>query len=288
LSDGRLLDTGRDTVKNAVGYDLTGLIVGSEGTLGIVVGATLRLVPKPVNRSTMVVGFDSLEPAGVLPMVLAAKDVTPSMLEILDQATIAAVEAYTPMGLDLSKAAYVIAQSDEHDTARSLSLMAEAVGELGATEVHYTSDPVEEGMLIHARKVAYSALEALPGVALLDDVGVPLSMLPALLARIRTIALEFDTPTATFGHLGDGNLHPTLLFDPMSPVAVQNAKAAFRAIVESAIELGGTATGEHGVGTLKLQYVKDQTSPVGIDIHRRIKAALDPGYLMNPGKGIIN
>ncbi|HZH74843.1 MAG TPA: FAD-linked oxidase C-terminal domain-containing protein [Archangium sp.] len=284
LADGSVVRTGGRTVKNVAGYDLSRLFVGSEGTLGIVTEVTLKLRPRPPPATTLVASFPTLVGAGAAVTEIMATT-RPSLLELMDRATVRAVEAFRPMELDVDSAALLLARSDaggEQGVAECTRMVA-ACEAAGATFVAHSSDQAEGELLITARRLALPALER-QGAILLDDVGVPLSRIAELFAAIERIAEQRGVLIGTFGHAGDGNMHPTLVFDRDNPDAVARAKLAFDDILRAVLELGGTITGEHGVGTLKRPFLAAQLGPESVRLHRAIKDALDPHGILNPGK----
>jgi glycolate oxidase len=281
LADGRLLKTGRRTVKGVAGYDLTALFVGSEGTLGIVTSATVKLMPKPANDPVTVVGvFATLPAAGAAVNGVMGAGLRPSLLELMDNVTIRAVDDWKHAGLDRDAAAMLIAQLDGDEPSRAAALVEKAFTEAGATYTAVSSDATEAAELLAVRRVTHWAIERL-GSILTEDVGVPRSKLATMLSRIEQIASEHEVIVATVGHAGDGNLHPSLVVD--SPRAWHAAEAIYRA----ALELGGTITGEHGIGTLKRDWLPAEIGEVGLDVHRRLKAAFDPVGILNPGKVLV-
>lgn len=286
LADGRITRIGRRTVKGVAGYDLTGMFVGSEGTLGIVTAARLRLRPLPPQPTTAVAVFDNVAAAGRAVEAIM-QTVTPSLLELMDRTTIQAVEAWRPMGLDTSTVALLLAQSDSPGSAGEAEADAilAAAENAGAIETYRSEDPEQADMLLMARRIAIPALEQL-GDWLLDDVAVPRSRLAEAVARIEDIALEHDVMIGTFGHAGDGNLHPTIVTPRGDAEAAARGHAAFDAILHMALDLDGTVTGEHGVGLLKRSVLTRELDPVAIDLHSRIKNALDPTNILNPGKSL--
>lgn len=286
LPDGSLLQTGSLTRKSSAGYDLTGLMVGSEGTLGVVVGATLRLISAPPPAATLVATFPSLEGAARLAAELAAEGVVPSLLEVMDRTTIQAVETFAPMGLDRELATLVIAQSDSLAARDDMIRMTGIARGLGAAEVYHSDDPAEADMLLQARRVAFTALETGDHVTMLDDVAVPLSRVAEMVTAIDEIAAGYGVDIATFGHLGDGNLHPTIRFAPNDDHQASSAESAFEAILDLALAVGGTVTGEHGVGALKTSALGRQLGPASQRLHRLIKRSFDPRDLLNPTKAL--
>jgi glycolate oxidase len=284
LADGSVVRTGRRTIKGVAGYDLTRLFVGSEGTLGLITEATLRLRPAPPPPATLVAFFPDLSSAGVA-VAQIASGVIPSLLEVMDRATVRAVEEWKHMGLDVEAAALLLARSDAGGErgVSDIEGMARACDSAGATFVAKSSDPVEAELLMAARRLAHDALER-QGATLLDDVAVPIGRIPELLEAIEAIAERRGVQIGTFGHAGDGNMHPTIIFDPHDPDAEARARSAFDDIIRSTLHLGGTITGEHGVGLLKRPYLEAEIGVTGISLHSTVKRALDPLGILNPGK----
>jgi glycolate oxidase len=283
LADGTLLTLGGKRIKDVAGLSLLKLFVGSEGTLGIVTRAILRLVPAQQPRSTMVASFPSVD-AAARAVVAVGRTLRPSMMELMDNASINAVEDYKPMGLDRSAGALLIAQSDAPGAARSaeVELIRTACADTGASEVFVTDDPDEGEMFVEARRLAFPAIET-RGSLLLEDVGAPVPALPELLGRIAQVARDFDVEIPVVAHAGDGNTHPIIVYDATDPDAEQRARAAFAEVMRCAIALGGTITGEHGVGRTKKAALPDQLGPDVMALTRRIKDALDPQGILNPG-----
>lgn len=284
LADGTLIHTGAVTAKNVAGLDLTRLVVGSEGTLGVVVEATVRLLRAPSPPSTVVAFFDSLATAA-LAVVQMEAEVDLSLAEIMDRVTIQAVEDMARMDLDTSAEAFVLVQSDAPDSAVAMARCRAICEALGAKSVLATDDPNEGKQLLAARRMALPALEK-KGATLLDDIAVPKPALAEMIRRIQHVADVHGLVIGTFGHAGDGNLHPTIVFDHASPASTSAARAAFDAIVRDAVELEGTISGEHGIGSLKSAYLGSMLSEAERALSRRIKAAFDPRGILNPGKSI--
>jgi glycolate oxidase len=284
LADGSMVTTGGRTVKGVAGYDLTRLFVGSEGTLGVVTRATLRLRPPPAPAATLVAFFPDLPAAGcAIAGILAG--MVPSLLELMDRTTLRAVEEWQRMDLDTDAAALLLARSDAggEQGDREVDHMARACTEAGATFVARSSDPAEGELLMTARRLALPALER-KGSALLDDVAVPVGRVAEFLAAVEEVADRHCVVVGTFGHAGDGNMHPTLVVDPLDPASKDRAALAFGDIVRTALALGGTITGEHGVGLLKRAYLEGEVGSAGLSLHATIKRALDPDNILNPGK----
>ncbi|HEY4013853.1 MAG TPA: FAD-linked oxidase C-terminal domain-containing protein [Polyangiaceae bacterium] len=281
LADGSLLRTGGRTRKDVAGYDLTRLVVGSEGTLGFITEITLRLRRPPPPTATLVATFSSLEASGRATAAIV-RVAEPSMLELMDRAAIRAVETYRPQGLDVEAAAMLIVESDAA-AGSEMARIQQACDAAGATLVVSSDDEAEGQCLRTARRLAYPALEHL-GTVLIDDVAVPLPRLPDMLRRIEAIAATQATQVATVAHAGDGNLHPLVVFDAADAEAQARAEATFDVLMAEAIALGGTITGEHGVGTLKRRFLQRQLGPVSLALHARIRRAFDPECILNPGK----
>lgn len=282
LADGTLIRTGAVTRKDVAGLDLTRLVVGSEGTLGVIVEATVRLLRAPRPPSTLVAFFDTPFAAGEA-IVAMDRVADLSLLEVMDRTTLVAVEQLTRMGLDTTAEVMVLAQSDGADAAQAIAACEAACQAHGARDTMRTDDVDEGKQLLAARRMALPALEKL-GRTLLDDVAVPRPALPAMMARIPEIAARHDVVIGTFGHAGDGNLHPTIVFARGDEAAAARAAAAFDEIVRAALALGGTITGEHGVGSLKRGYVAAMFGQPERELMGRIKAAFDPQGILNPGK----
>jgi glycolate oxidase len=286
LADGTAVRLGGPRLKDVAGLSLTKLFVGSEGTLGIVTEVTLRLLPAQNASSIVVASFASVESAVDAVLGVSAR-LRPSMLEFMDQVAINAVEDTLRMDLDRSAAAMLVAGSDERGRAgtEDAELMAAVFAEHGATEVFSTDDPDEGEAFVAARRFCIPAVEA-KGSLLLEDVGVPLPALGALVTGIARIADERDLMISVIAHAGDGNTHPLLVFDPADAAMAERAQLAYGEIMDLAVGLGGTITGEHGVGRLKRPWLADYLGPDVMDLNRRIKAALDPDGILNPGSGI--
>ena len=285
LADGRVVRTGGKNVKDVAGYSLTHLFVGSQGTLGIVTEATLRLRPAPPPKQTMLAFFPTIVAAGQAVAAMTAAGVEPCTLELMDAVTIAAVDDWHNLGLDRSAAALLLVESDRPGSAAAdeLARAADACTEAGATEVVRATDPAEADWLRQVRRMAFRALERL-GVARMEDVGVPRAQVPELLAAIDRVAAAHDVRCGTFGHAGDGNLHPTFIWDRGDANAESRAHAASEELYRVAIGLGGTVTGEHGIGAARREFLEEQRGADAVAVMRAIKSALDPLGILNPGR----
>ncbi|WP_375430494.1 FAD-binding oxidoreductase [uncultured Friedmanniella sp.] len=283
LADGTLITLGGARIKDVAGLSLLKLFVGSEGTLGIITRAILRLIPAQPPRATMVAAFSSVTDAARA-VVAIGRTVRPSMLELMDSPSVNAVEDYRPMGLDRSAGALLIAQSDAPASAAATEVAAIEAACLaaGARDVFVTDDPEEGEMFIAARRLAFTAIEV-RGSLMLEDVGVPVPLLPDLVAGVAAIAASLDVEVPVVAHAGDGNTHPIIVFDASDPAAADRAQQAFEQIMTLALSLGGTITGEHGVGRTKKGALPAQLGADVMALSHRIKNALDPQGILNPG-----
>jgi glycolate oxidase len=286
LANGELLKTGRRTVKGVAGYDLTKLFIGSEGTLGVITKATLALRPLPQAPATLVAAFGTTAAAGVAVSRIVSEGIVPSLMEIMDRSSIEAVELYlkTELGAGPGCAALLICQSDSGGEAarRELAAIELACEEAGAELVYATEDISEGRDLLTARRAVLTALEVY-GAWLTDDVCVPRTKIAELIAGCERISTEVGLRIAVVGHAGDGNMHPTIVYDPASADEFARAHQAFDEILAVGMALGGTVTGEHGIGKIKREWLEREIGPVGLRVHRDIKRALDPENLFNPG-----
>jgi glycolate oxidase len=284
LADGRLLTTGRRTAKGVAGYDLTRLFVGSEGSLGIVVRAVLALKPQPPRQLVLAAAFPSATAACDAVCRIMERGHTPSLLELMDRTTVHAVNAMSHMGLPDSTEALLLAAFDTPDPTADLAAVAELCTTAGATEVVPAADAAESELLLQARRMSLTALEAVTSATMIDDVCVPRSRLGAMIEGTAAIAQKYDLTIGVCAHAGDGNTHPVVCFDHTDADESRRARESFDEIMALGLELGGTITGEHGVGVLKKEWLARELGEVSVEMHRGIKAAFDPLGLLNPGK----
>lgn len=280
MADGEVITVGNPLKKSVTNLDLLHLIVGSEGTLGIVSEVVVSLAPRPKPATTLIATFSGIDAAmKAVPELVA---LGPSMLEVVDETTLRAVEEWKPLGFE-GVGTVLIMQSDESaDVCARGATIAQKYGALDAT---YSDDPRDSSDLIQVRKLAYPALER-KGVALLDDVCVPISQITKLITRVREIAEENELLIGIFGHAGDGNMHPTIVYEHGDTEAEKRAQHAFNSIIGVAQELGGTASGEHGIGSIKIEAARIESGSRIIEIQREIKRVFDPNGILNPGKKI--
>jgi glycolate oxidase len=283
LADGTAVRLGGPRLKDVAGLSLTKLFVGSEGTLGVITELTLRLVPAQLPASTLVATFASIEAAADAVLAITSR-LRPSMLELMDRASINAVEDMLKMGLDRTAEALLIARSDAPGAtaADEIALMETACADNGASELLCTDDAAEGEAFAAARRAAFPALER-QGSLLLEDVGVALPNLPVLVRGVEQIAQKYDITIAVVAHAGDGNTHPLVVYDAADQDCTARAYGAFGAVMDLALELGGTITGEHGVGRLKKDWLPAYLGPDVMALTHRIKDALDPDGILNPG-----
>jgi glycolate dehydrogenase FAD-linked subunit len=287
LPDGRVLETGGKAIKNVVGYDLTSLFVGSEGTLGVITEALLRLTTRPQFVRTALAEFPALDDASRTVNAILAAGIVPATLELMDETAIACIEEAMHLGLPLDVEAMLIIEadgSDEEAVVREIEAMAHICRENGARQVNVAQDEAERTSLWRARRSVSPSLARKAPNKLGEDITVPRSAIPEAIRRIKGLSQEYGLPIVVFGHAGDGNLHPNVLFDKRDPEQWAKVETMVEKIFRVALELGGTLSGEHGVGTLKRPYVEQALGALSLEIQWRIKRALDPLNIMNPGK----
>lgn len=285
LASGEVLRTGRTTVKGVAGYDLARLFVGSEGTLGIITEATLRVRSSAGRPQTLAATFARAGDAADAVSRIVNSAVVPSLLEFMDDASVRVVNDRFQLGFDRMVGAVILAQSDAGGPvgASEVEVMASILREAGAIDVVVAESEQEADGLLAARREVITAFESL-GTTLIDDVCVPRDRLAELVVGIEKIAAEQRLPIGVFGHAGDGNFHPTVVFDDADADESRRARTAFDDIMMLGLQIGGTITGEHGVGLLKRGPLTAEIGDLSMRVHRDIKAALDPHCILNPGK----
>jgi glycolate oxidase len=286
LADGSVCTLGNKCVKDVAGYSLKDLFIGSEGTLGIVTEVLLRLLPKPAARQTLLATYATMEAAAETVSAIIAARIVPCTLEFLDARTIRCVEDYTHAGLPTDAAALLLIEVDGHPAAvvEDAARIRETCGAHGATSVRVAADAAEAARLAAARRSAFSALARMRPTTILEDATVPRSELARMIRFIQDTGARHRLTIATFGHFGDGNLHPTFLTDERDADEMRRVDLAMKEIFAEALALGGTITGEHGVGLAKRDFLRAQLGDGTHALLRQVKRALDPGNLLNPGK----
>jgi glycolate oxidase len=287
LADGRILRTGGKPIKDVVGYDLKALFTGSEGTLGVITEALLRLTAKPKFARTALVEFAALEDASRTINAILAAGIVPATLELMDETAIACIEEAMHLGLPLDVEAILLLETDGSDEASVLRESEEAARicmQCGARQVKLAREEVERAKLWQARRSVSPALARRAPNKLGEDITVPRSAIPEAVKGLKAISAKYGMPIVIYGHAGDGNLHPTILFDKRDPQQWAKVQQMVAEEFGLALELGGTLSGEHGVGALKRPYMQKALSPLSIEIQKRIKSALDPLNILNPGK----
>ena len=287
LADGQVLRTGGKAIKNVVGYDLNALFVGSEGTLGVITEALLRLTTKPRAVRTARAEFPALEDASRTVNAILDAGVVPATLEMMDETAITCIEEAMGLGLPLDVEAMLIIEtdgSDEETVLREIETVARVCRESGAREVIIAKSEEEREQLWRARRSVSPSLARKAPNKLGEDITVPRSAIPEAVRRIKAISAHYGLPIVIFGHAGDGNLHPNILFDKRNEEEWKKVQQIVGEIFQVALDLEGTLSGEHGVGTLKRPYMEQALGRLSLDVQRRIKGALDPHGILNPGK----
>jgi glycolate oxidase len=287
LADGRVLQCGGKLIKDVVGYDLKALFTGSEGTLGVITEALLRLVARPKAACTALVEFEKLEDASRTVNAILSAGMLPATLEIMDETAIACIEEAMHLGLPLDVEATLLIETDgmEADTPqREIEAIAEICQACGARQVRVAKDEAERSSLWKARRSISPALARKAPNKLGEDITVPRSAIPEAIRQIKEISARYMLPIVIFGHAGDGNLHPNILFDKRDPEQWKKVEQMVTEEFDIALRLGGTLSGEHGVGALKRPYIGIALGEVSIDIQKYIKKVLDPLNILNPGK----
>ncbi len=285
LPNGEILQTGGKLTKDVAGYDLTKLLVGSEGTLAVITEATVKLLPAPQYKRVMLACFDDIHAAARTVSKIIAAKIIPGTLEFMDHGTIQVVEDYAQIGLPTEMKAILLIGQDGHPTVVDEDM--KAITEIcmqEAREVRVAHNEVEAEQIMTARRSALAALARLKPTTILEDATVPRSKIAEIVERIEQISKKYNVRICTFGHAGDGNLHPTCMTDARDTEEIERVEQAFDEIFEAALNLGGTITGEHGVGMVKAPYLEWKVGAVGIEVMKGIKRAFDPKGILNPGK----
>lgn len=283
---GEYLNLGAKTIKSVSGYDLVGLFCGSEGTLGIVYEATFKLLPLPEAWAATLLVFPTLDKAAEAVSLIIAQGIVPSSLEIMDNFTINAVEDYKHLGLPRNAGAIVLLEVDgyKESVEREMGKIQALLPRMGADDVRIAREQKERDSIWEGRRSALAALARISPTTLLEDVTVPRSRLSAMVKKIEDIARRYKLLIGTFGHAGDGNLHPTFLTDWRNAEERRRVQSAVEELFASAVELGGTLSGEHGIGLAKAPFLPKEFTKATIEAMKAIKSALDPKGLLNPGK----
>ena len=286
LPDGEVCWTGNKCVKDVAGYSLRDLFIGSEGTLGVITKVLLRLIPKPQAKKTMVATYSAMDHAAQTVSDIIAAQIIPCTLEFLDRTTIHCVEDYAKVGLPLDCEALLLMETDGHPAAvaEEAAKMEELARKNGAREVRVAKDDAEGAKLATARRNAFSALARVAPTTILEDATVPRSELAKMIRFVANVAEKYKLKIGTFGHMGDGNLHPTFLTDERNQDEMHRVEEAFQEIFDEAIRLGGTITGEHGIGLAKKGFLPKFAGDAQMRVMRELRRALDPNGILNPGK----
>ena len=280
-ASGNLINTGSKTIKCVTGYNLTGLMTSSEGTLGVFSEITLKLIPPPQTSKAMMAVYDTVEGATETVAAIIANKILPCTLEFLDNFTINAVEEFAHVGLPVDARALLLIEVDGHpaQVADEFERVEQICNENGASRIQVARDEVERNAIWEARRSALSTL-------VLEDATVPRSKIPQMVKGIEGLAKKYDLSIGTFGHAGDGNLHPTILCDKRDEKQWLTVQHAIEELFDIALSLGGTLSGEHGIGITKSMFLAKEIGEASIDFSRRMKLALDPNNILNPGKMI--
>ena len=286
LASGEVLFTGNKCVKDVAGYTLRDLFIGSEGTLGIITKVLLKLIPKPAARKTLLAVYNKMEGAAETVSAIIAAKIIPCTLEFLDTVTINCIEDYSKVGLPREAAAVLLIETDGHPAAveEEAKLMADLAKKHGATSVRVAQSAEQAAELALARRSAFSALARVAPTTILEDATVPRSELSKMIRFIQETSTRHQLKIGTFGHMGDGNLHPTFLTNERNHEEMERVEVAMKEIFDYAVALGGTITGEHGVGLAKKEFLKQALGDLSLDVMRKMKTVFDPQGILNPGK----
>jgi len=285
LATGEVINTGGRTIKNVTGYDMTKLFTGSEGTLGVITKIIVKLIPLPEAKNTMLAVFSEIDQASETVSEIIASGVVPTTLELLDNIYIRNIEEYTKVGLPTDAEAVLLIEvdGDKEVLDKQIRKIEVICQQLGAVQIRIAKSKEEAEELWRARRSAFPAVARVKPTVIGEDVTVPRSSIPTMVRRIREIATKYNVIIAVLGHAGDGNLHATLLTDETNQEEWVRVEKAIEELFVAAVELDGTLSGEHGIGRVKSKFITLQTGEVGLEIQRRIKQALDPNNILNPG-----
>jgi len=286
LPDGEVMQTGNKCVKDVAGYSLKDLFIGSEGTLGVITQVLLKLIPRPAAKKTMLATYGQMDEAAQTVSDIIAAQIIPCTLEFLDRTTIRCVEDFSRVGLPLDCEALLLMETDGHPAAveEEAARMVQIAQHNHAREVRVAGDDAEAVRLAVARRNAFSALARVSPTTILEDATVPRSELAKMIRFIQSVAQKYGLRIGTFGHMGDGNLHPTFLTNERNPEEMHRVEQAAQEIFDEAIRLGGTITGEHGVGVAKKAFLPRFAGDAQMRVLRQLRRVLDPNGILNPGK----
>jgi glycolate oxidase len=286
LANGEVLWTGNKCVKDVAGYSLRDLFIGSEGTLGIITSVLLKLIPKPATKKTLVATYARMDEAAQTVSDIIAAQIIPCTLEFLDRTTIHCVEDYARIGLPLDCEALLLMETDGHPAvvAEEAARMEEIARRNRCQQILVAKDDAEAVKLASARRTAFSALARVSPTTILEDATVPRSELATMIRFVEATAKKHRLRVGTFGHMGDGNLHPTFLTDERNTEEMHRVEEAFKEIFDEAIRLGGTITGEHGIGVAKKGFLPKFAGDAQMRVMRELRRVLDPNGILNPGK----
>jgi glycolate oxidase len=287
LADGRVVRTGGKAIKYVTGFNMNQFFVGSEGALGVITEVILRLICKPPHARTALVHFPTLDDAGRSVHAVLTRGLVPAAMELLDETAIECIEKAMQLGLPLDVEAIMVIESDgadEESVQREIDAIADICLQTGAGRVDVAHDEERRAELWRARRSISPSLARKAPNKLGEDITVPRSAIPEAVRRIKAISARYGLPIVVFGHAGDGNLHPNILFDRRDPAQWEKVEQIVGEVFQVALDLGGTLSGEHGIGTFKLPYMRDALGPASINIQWRVKQALDPQNILNPGK----
>jgi glycolate oxidase len=287
LADGRIIRTGGKAIKYVTGFNMNQFFVGSEGALGIITEVILRLICKPPYARTALVHFPTLEDAGRSVHAVLTHGLVPATLELLDETAVECIEDAMHLGLPLDVEAILLIESDgadEESVSREIDAIADICLQTGASQVDVAHDEEERSELWRARRSVGPSLARKAPNKLGEDITVPRSAIPEAARRLKAISAKYGLPIVIFGHAGDGNLHPNILFDRRDPEQWEKVEQMVGEIFYVALDLGGTLSGEHGIGTFKLPYMREALGQASINIQWRVKQAMDPQNILNPGK----